>query len=188
MSNFTRNAIRQSFIKLLSEYPYSQITVKDIVGDCGINRNSFYYHYQDLPALLEEILRDSCDSLIELTVPRETLEDSMIAVMEEVSKNRKLIIHIFKSMDRDVFERYLWKLTDYFVSAYLNRKLGIERLSEEDRLSFYRFYQCEFFGVALGWLESGMSQDVGNMVKRIARVKEGQIDAEIRKFAEGKEE
>ena len=26
--------------------------VRDIVEDCGINRNSFYYHFQDIPSLL----------------------------------------------------------------------------------------------------------------------------------------
>lgn len=42
MSKFTRDAIKNSFIKLLNERPLSQIKVKDIVEDCGINRNTFY--------------------------------------------------------------------------------------------------------------------------------------------------
>ena len=45
LPGFTKRAIRNSFIRLLNERPVSQITVKDIVEDCGINRNSFYYHY-----------------------------------------------------------------------------------------------------------------------------------------------
>ena len=41
MPNFTKMAIKASFIKLLNERPLNQITVKDIVLDCGINRNTF---------------------------------------------------------------------------------------------------------------------------------------------------
>ena len=52
MSAYTKQAIKASFLKLLNERPLSQITVKSIVEDCGINRNSFYYHYQDLQALV----------------------------------------------------------------------------------------------------------------------------------------
>ena len=55
MANFTSKAIKESFIKLLNEKPMNKISVKDIVEDCGINRNSFYYHFQDIPTLLEEI-------------------------------------------------------------------------------------------------------------------------------------
>ena len=44
MANFTKQAIKASFMKLLSQKPLSKISVRDIVEDCGINRNSFYYH------------------------------------------------------------------------------------------------------------------------------------------------
>ena len=41
LPNFTRDAIIRSFLGLLNEKPVNHITVKDIVEDCGINRNSF---------------------------------------------------------------------------------------------------------------------------------------------------
>ena len=43
MANFTRRAIKEAFTSLLEERPLNDITVKDIVERCGINRNSFYY-------------------------------------------------------------------------------------------------------------------------------------------------
>ena len=46
MPPFAKREIKNSFIKLLTERPISQITVKDIVEDCGVNRNSFYYHFR----------------------------------------------------------------------------------------------------------------------------------------------
>ncbi len=55
MANFTKQAIKNSLIHLLNERPSGKITVKDIVEDCGINRNSFYCHYADIPSLVEEI-------------------------------------------------------------------------------------------------------------------------------------
>ena len=64
MPNFTKQAIKASFIKLLNERPLNQITVKDIVEDCGINRNSFYFHFADLPALLEEVIMEQADNII----------------------------------------------------------------------------------------------------------------------------
>ena len=43
MSQFTKRAIMETFIKLLGEHPLDKITVKDIVEECGVNRNTFYY-------------------------------------------------------------------------------------------------------------------------------------------------
>lgn len=47
MPGFTKQAIKANFLKLPDMYPLRDITVKMIVDDCGINRKSFYYHYQD---------------------------------------------------------------------------------------------------------------------------------------------
>ena len=52
MPAFTKKAIADSFLKLLREKPLDKITIKDIVEDCGINRNTFYYHFEDIPALV----------------------------------------------------------------------------------------------------------------------------------------
>ena len=52
----TRGTIVQGFERLLNEKPVNKITVKDIAETCGINRNTFYYHFQDIPGLLEEIM------------------------------------------------------------------------------------------------------------------------------------
>ena len=64
MASFTENAIKRSFIRLLEKKPLKSITIRDIVDDCGINRSSFYYHFQDIPALLERIIQEGSDSII----------------------------------------------------------------------------------------------------------------------------
>ena len=53
MAAFTRKSIMESFVRLLDEKPLGKISVKDIVEDCGINRNTFYYRFADIPSLVE---------------------------------------------------------------------------------------------------------------------------------------
>ena len=64
LAGFTRKAIKETFITLLEERPLSEITVKDIVETCGINRNSFYYHFRDIPALIDEIVKEEAESVM----------------------------------------------------------------------------------------------------------------------------
>ena len=42
MPSFTRKAIMQSFMKLVDQRPINKVTIKDIVEDCGINRNTIF--------------------------------------------------------------------------------------------------------------------------------------------------
>ena len=61
----TRHAIMAAFAQLLEERPMNKITVKDIVDRCDVNRNTFYYHFQDIPALLQEMMEEKVNVLIE---------------------------------------------------------------------------------------------------------------------------
>ena len=84
MPNFTKIAIQQSFLRLLSQRPITKITVKDIVEDCGINRNSFYYHFQDLPQLLETVIIENADEIISRIPESFSLEEGLTTVLERL--------------------------------------------------------------------------------------------------------
>ena len=77
MATHTKRTIRDSFIGLLNEKPLSQITVRDIVDRCGLNRNTFYYYYQDIPQLLESIVDEEADRMIREHPAAESLEECL---------------------------------------------------------------------------------------------------------------
>ena len=49
----TKRALATSLKNMLSKKTLDKITVKDIVDDCNLNRQTFYYHFHDTYALLE---------------------------------------------------------------------------------------------------------------------------------------
>ena len=53
MAVMTQKALGDALIKLLSKKPLSRITVNDIVEECGLARQTFYYHFRDIYDLLE---------------------------------------------------------------------------------------------------------------------------------------
>ena len=59
MPGFTRQIILHTLTELMNEKPLSKITVKDIVERCGVNRNTFYYHFRDIPDAVEERASES---------------------------------------------------------------------------------------------------------------------------------
>jgi len=173
MANFTRRAIKDSFLKLLNQRPLNQITVKDIVEDCGINRNSFYYHFEDLPALLEEIISNRMEELIEDHPTIDSLEDCFDAAIDFVLKNRRAVLHIYNSLSRDVFERYLMDACHYVAKTYAEAGFAGSRISREDKELLIRYYKCECFGNIIDWLNSGMKDDLSAYFHRIYQLKRG---------------
>ena len=53
MSNITKRALEDSLKHLLLKKPVNKITNNDITEDCVVNLATFYYHFQDIYALIE---------------------------------------------------------------------------------------------------------------------------------------
>lgn len=159
MANFTKQAIKSSFMKLLNQQPLSKISVRDIVEDCGINRNSFYYHFQDIPSLIEEIIKEDADRIIEQHPTVNSLRECINIMFRYALENKKAVLHIYNSANRDIYEKSMMKLCEYVVTKYLETVFGKDPESEKARASEIIFFKCELFGLSFEWIEKGMKED-----------------------------
>lgn len=176
MPNFTRKAIKASFMKLLSEKPLSEISVRSIVEDCGINRNSFYYHFQDIPSMIEEIIMECFDALIRKYPSIPSLSDGFHAALQFTLENKKAILHIYNSVSRDIFEIQLMRYCENLICSYLEAAFADTNVSEPDKRLITRFLKCELFGAYIDWINSGMPESLANDVDRMLEICHGLSD------------
>ena len=171
MANFTKKAIKETFIALLEEHPLSDITVKDIVKKCEINRNTFYYHYQDIPSLIEEIVKEEAEQILEKYPSVSTIVECFDALIEFASHRKRAIMHIYRSVSREVFERNLMTVTEFFVSNYVNTALTNDNIGDADKKTVIDYYKCVCFGLVLNWLNTGMTDEYAHEIRRIFLLK-----------------
>lgn len=171
MANFTGKAIKEAFIKLLEKHPLSEITVKDIVEECGINRNSFYYHYRDLPALIEEIIKEEAEGIIRAYPSVNSIVECFDAAVEFASRKKRAILHIYRSVNRELFERNLMMVCEYFVHRYVDTALTGSEITEQDKQTIIDYYKCVCFGLIINWLEQGMEEAYIHSIRRIFLLK-----------------
>jgi AcrR family transcriptional regulator len=176
MANFTEKEIKASFMKLLNERPLNKITIKDIASDCGINRNSFYYHFQDIPSLLEALIKEETDKIIEQHPTISSFKDCLNIAIEFALKNKRAVYHIYNSINRDIFERYLWRQCEYVITTYINTVFPDIKMSEKDKKYIITFYKCEIFGEVSAWLSDGMNDDISEYVNRMCYLRDGMTE------------
>ena len=175
MADFTKRAIRSSFIRLLNEKPLKQISVRSIVDDCGINRNTFYYHFEDIPALVESIIKEDADRIIRENPSLTSLEDCINALISFSLENRTAVLHIYRSVNRDLYEQHQWRVCDYIVSSYLEEQFRGRRISQEDRSVIISYIRSVCFGILMGWLEGGLQDNIQVFIHRICELKQGDL-------------
>lgn len=167
--NRTKTAIIDAFWQLLEEKSYSKITVKDIVDRCQINRNTFYYHFHDIPELLESTLIQDADLIIQSCARLDSPMDCLTPLMELCLSRKKALLHIYRSTQKEAFIHQFDRICLYTTTQYINKVTDGLQLVPEDKNLLIRFYKCTLVGLLLDWMDTGMNYD---LLKGLGRVTE----------------
>lgn len=171
--NRTKNTIIDAFWLLLEEKPYSKITVKDIVSQCQMNRNTFYYHFHDIPELLQTAVKNDADYIIHTYGKAGSLLECITCFIEHCTNRKKAILHIYRSVFREYFINELDRIALYIVMQYIDTVRGDHPLPPDDKTLLIRFYKCVFTGICIDWLNDGMQYDMSRYVERIGVLFQG---------------
>ena len=74
----TAELLFSAFRQLLEEKPYKKITVRDLVDRCHVNRNTFYYHFEGIPDLMDHYMGHWCGEILRQT---ENSENPLLAMI-----------------------------------------------------------------------------------------------------------
>lgn len=168
MSDFTRLAIIDSFVELLDEKPFNKITIKDIVNHCNINRNTFYYHFQDIYDLLRQTFEYYIKKSDILEINRSNWEDIIDVVLKAVADNKRILIHIFNYIDTRSLCKSVRIIYWHSCEKYFNPLFDSMHVSDEDREFFLTMLTDLMLGFSLEWAEKGF--DTAFARKNINRV------------------
>ena len=151
----TDQRIREYFVKALEEKEISKITVREICEAVGINRSSFYLHYQDVYALLEALCNEVGKELFEdfAEVHDEAQHyfsgPYLLVLVRHVKKHYKLYRAYVSNVGMAQIDKgYQILLEDVFKPYF--RKLGIE--SEHEMEYRFMYVKAGFFAALGQWM------------------------------------
>lgn len=163
----TRGAIMKAFKQLLAAKPMTKITVKDVVEQCGINRNTFYYHFQDIPTLFNEMMEEKVEQLIENHYQPDQPIECIRPLIQYGTRNRQAILHVYRYVPREDFLAYLNKIVLHFLQEYAASATAGTSLPTGNVQDLILFYKSAIVGLLLQWLDDGLSEELPQAVERL---------------------
>ncbi|MCD7775617.1 MAG: TetR/AcrR family transcriptional regulator [Clostridiales bacterium] len=164
----SKKAIKESFLKLVAEKPLDKITVRDIVEDCGFTRNTFYYYYDDIFDIVDELLEANVDKFLNMDFESGTDRLEMLnAAIDLLPDDPKLIKHFCVSSKTVDIKFYFNKATDRFLVNYIQASAGDVEISDCDKKLIFGFYKSAAAGLLYTWIEEGMKVPLKSEFKRM---------------------
>ena len=86
-----KHDLAEALCQLLETKTLEKITVKDIVARCGVNRQTFYYHFQDIYDLLDKWLDRKKNQSFAMTQLTGSWTDRLKVLLHAMQENPKLV-------------------------------------------------------------------------------------------------
>jgi len=168
----TKKALSQALKKRMETKPFSKITIKEIILDCGINRNTFYYHFQDMRDLLHWTLRHEAIDIVKKYDFAADYEAAILFVIDYLEQNQHMLNCVYDSVGCDELKSYLGDdFTEIIESVVSLEEAAVgARLPEDYRKMLILFYREGISGLIIDYLHGGIDLTKENTVRYIADI------------------
>ena len=178
-SKYFNTAIKmdEALITLLEKKDFEYITIKEICDTAGVNRSTFYLHYENTSDLLKETTRYIIDkhlayyeidqkriSLQFKACKREELlfitDEYLVPYLTFIKDNQRLFrvsIKQFNSLNMDeVYGRMFEHIFNPILESF--------RVPEKERAYVMKFYLTGIFAIVMEWLDKNCSDDMATVI------------------------
>ena len=149
---------------------FSKITVSEIITECGVNRKTFYYHFQDIYALLKWMLeQDAIEVVKKFDLPADC-EEAVKFVMNYVESNDHIINCAYDSIGHDQVKSFFFAdfiaIVDGVITDAEN-EIG-KHLNESYKRFLSKFYTEALSGMMMDWIKDRETIDKEIIIRYIS--------------------
>lgn len=170
----TKKHIAETFLRLAESKAIDKITVKDVADACSCTRQTFYYHFEDIVALIAYVLKDQENLLIEQIRSADNLKDGLHILIAFSHSRQTLIQHLMDSQKIEQSERLLFTAARSCMEKLVLSKNPFLQMSHVDLETALTFYTYAIFGV-LSEYSQKKNMDEALLVDQLCRLLQGEL-------------
>ncbi len=175
MKATSKELIQASFRRLLFAKSLDKITVRDIVEDCRLTRNTFYYHYEDIYDLFDDYLDIQTQAAVKSLPARSPWDTVLLTVLCSIFDSPQTGRHILYSKKSDTMRLYLNRVISALIDRYISESADGLRVAVNDRRLICDAVTHALYGLLEQWLTGPDAPLMQSKLRRIVHSFEGSI-------------
>ena len=178
----TKYALAEALKKMMGVKPIDKITVKDLVEICGVNRQTFYYHFDDVYDLLEWIFEEDADKILPKKLVYENWQDDVIRFRDHLKADSTYVINVYNSNRRLHMLNYIKSRALTYVRGLAEMRAGGINVDRKDYEFVVEFCADGVVALTSRWLDKGMELPEGMDEERLLKLLDKSIETLLRRF------
>lgn len=181
MTLLTKESLASSLKKIMAKKNLKKITITDLVVDCGVNRQTFYYHFKDIYDLLGWIYKTEVVGSISNCKTHETWQQGFLKIFQYVKTNKTFCMNTLNSIGREHLEYFLHHEIFNLLINVVEEGSKDSSLSPQEKDFVSNFYTFAFIGILTSWMKEGMKDSPQSIIEKVERLVNGDIKKMINK-------
>ncbi len=182
MAVLTKKALAGALRERLKTTALDNIRVKDIAEDVGVNRQTFYYHFADIYALVAWMFEEEAKKMMKESFREHNISEIMRSVVLRLEEEKVILKNIYVSINRQLLDDYLRKWVRPIVAVAISDAAEGSTISEEDLTFIIDVYETVVMALAFEFIETDMTFDYANKLEKLSIIMNGDIEETIRRF------
>ena len=171
-SLITKKAIAQGFKELIKKKILDKITIADITEICGLNRQTFYYHFQDKYELVNWIYYNEAISILSNDLSIQNWDQKVLELLQIMKDESYFYMSTLKNTNSNEFHNYLYCVSKEIFSDIIENLVKPNIIEETDKEFIAEFISYGVVGMIVAWAKNGMKQSPENISSRIKSILE----------------
>lgn len=167
MASKAKNALINAFLDLVEEIEFEKITVTSLVEKCGISRQTFYYHFNDIEEMLDYAFKTETSFICKNQVEGNWLESAKM-YEDFLSRYDRLIRSASKSPYFITVYNLIYNSFYTYISTYINNRSKKPAVSKEDGEFIISCLANSFAGLVAQEIQKDES-DYASLLNKIAK-------------------
>jgi len=182
MATGTKEALASALHQMMTVKPIDKVTVKDIVEICGVNRQTFYYHFDDVDDLLEWVFEQDSDRVFPREVVYDRWMEDMMGYFDYLETNSGFTLNVYNSNSRLYMLRYLRSRMESCIRSFAEIASEGKNIDRQDFEFVVEFYANCAIGFISQWMDMGMQLPKEFTRERILRVMDQSVENILGRF------
>lgn len=183
-SDRMKEQIAASLKGLMETKPLTKISIREITDACHINRGTFYYHFQDIYAVVKWILEKEAYSYIDAYATLLTYEDAVRFVLNYARSNRYVVKCALDTFAMEELKQFFHKDIRRTIKNTIEEIASDSRVSNKYLDFLTDFYAYALLNLLIEWIKNGMKEDDDTIVRQIRTVVSGTIEQALKNAEE----
>ena len=182
MATSTKKALAGALKKMMVIKPIDRITVNDLVETCGVSRQTFYYHFDDVYDLLEWVFEEDANANLPSEVVYGNWKNDVVMWFKYLAENSTFVLNVYNSNSRLYMLRYIKGRLRQCIRSFSELVAEDRDVDRQDFEFIVEFYSNIVVGLISQWMDLGMQLPKEITTEKCLKVLDNSIENIMARF------